>query len=127
MIGAPGCGKSMLAARMPTTLPPLTEAESLETTRIYSATGRLGDEPLLTRRPFRTPHHTISDAGMVSGTAALVQRRRRPTGQSDRSAAGLPLPAGPWADRGRGREQRRQEMEQGAARAASALIHGEQA
>lgn len=67
MIGSPGTGKSMLAARLPTILPPLTEAESLETTRIYSATGRLGDEPLLTRRPFRSPHHTISDAGMVGG------------------------------------------------------------
>jgi magnesium chelatase family protein len=67
MIGSPGTGKSMLAARLPTILPPLTEAESLETTRIYSATGRLGGEPLMTRRPFRTPHHTISDAGMVGG------------------------------------------------------------
>jgi magnesium chelatase family protein len=67
MIGSPGTGKSMLAARLPTILPPLSEAESLETTRIYSATGRLGDEPLMTRRPFRTPHHTISDAGMVGG------------------------------------------------------------
>ena len=68
MFGGPGTGKSMLAARLPTILPPLTEAESLETTRIYSATGRLpADEPLLTRRPFRTPHHTISDAGMVGG------------------------------------------------------------
>jgi magnesium chelatase family protein len=67
MIGSPGTGKSMLAARLPTILPPLSEVESLETTRIYSATGRLGDEPLLTRRPFRTPHHTISDAGMVGG------------------------------------------------------------
>jgi magnesium chelatase family protein len=58
----------MLAARLPTILPPLTEAESLETTRIYSATGRLhADEPLLTRRPFRTPHHTVSDAGMAGG------------------------------------------------------------
>src|SRR6516165_7338329 len=68
MIGSPGTGKSMLAQRLPTILPPLTSAESLETTRIYSATGRLAsDEPLLTRRPFRTPHHTISDAGMVGG------------------------------------------------------------
>lgn len=67
MIGSPGTGKSMLAQRLPTILPPLTEAESLETTRIYSATGRLGDQPLMTRRPFRTPHHTISDAGMVGG------------------------------------------------------------
>src|SRR5262249_2267435 len=57
-----------LAARLATILPPLTEAESLETTRIYSATGRLPyDEPVMTRRPFRTPHHTISDAGMVGG------------------------------------------------------------
>ncbi len=67
MIGSPGTGKSMLAQRLPTILPPLTEAESLETTRIYSATGRLGDTPLLTCRPFRTPHHTISEAGMVGG------------------------------------------------------------
>jgi magnesium chelatase family protein len=67
MIGSPGTGKSMLAQRLATILPPLSEVESLETTRIYSATGRLGDEPLMTRRPFRTPHHTISDAGMVGG------------------------------------------------------------
>jgi magnesium chelatase family protein len=67
MIGSPGTGKSMLAARLPTILPALSEAESLQTTRIYSATGRLDGEPLLTRRPFRTPHHTISDVGMVGG------------------------------------------------------------
>jgi magnesium chelatase family protein len=68
MIGSPGTGKSMLAARLPTILPPLTAVESLETTRIYSATGRLpADEPLMIRRPFRPPHHTISDAGMVGG------------------------------------------------------------
>src|SRR5438270_12665551 len=68
MIGSPGTGKSMLAQRLPTILPPLTPVESLETTRVYSATGRLSaDEPLLKRRPFRTPHHTISDAGMVGG------------------------------------------------------------
>src|SRR5256714_8596091 len=68
MIGSPGTGKSMLARRLPTILPPLTPAESLETTRIYSAMGRLGaNEPLLSTRPFRPPHHTISDAGMVGG------------------------------------------------------------
>src|SRR5438270_2690386 len=68
MIGSPGTGKSMLAQRLPTILPPLTPVESLETTRVYSATGRLSpDEPLMKRRPFRTPHHTISDAGMVGG------------------------------------------------------------
>jgi magnesium chelatase family protein len=68
MIGSPGTGKTMLARRLPTILPPLTPAESLSTTRIYSALGRLkADEPLLATRPFRTPHHTISDAGMVGG------------------------------------------------------------
>jgi magnesium chelatase family protein len=68
MIGSPGTGKSMLAQRLPTILPPLTPTESLETTRVYSAMGRLpAGEPLMQRRPFRTPHHTISDAGMVGG------------------------------------------------------------
>jgi magnesium chelatase family protein len=68
MIGSPGTGKTMLAQRLPTIMPPLTPPESLETTRIYSALGRLKpDEPLLAKRPFRTPHHTISDAGMVGG------------------------------------------------------------
>src|SRR5437899_3729814 len=68
MIGSPGTGKSMLARRLPTILPPLTPSESLETTRIYSAMGRLSpDEPLVRQRPFRSPHHTISDAGMVGG------------------------------------------------------------
>jgi magnesium chelatase family protein len=68
MIGSPGTGKSMLSSRLPTILPPLTPAESLETTRIYSAMGRLdNDEPLMIQRPFRSPHHTISDAGMVGG------------------------------------------------------------
>jgi magnesium chelatase family protein len=68
MIGSPGTGKTMLSRRLPTILPPLTPEESLETTRIYSALGRLKpDEPLLATRPFRDPHHTISDAGMVGG------------------------------------------------------------
>jgi magnesium chelatase family protein len=68
MIGSPGTGKTMLARRLPTIMPPLAPAESLETTRIYSALGRLPPgEPLMTIRPFRSPHHTISDAGMVGG------------------------------------------------------------
>jgi magnesium chelatase family protein len=68
MLGSPGSGKTMLARRLPTILPPLTPDESLETTRIYSAVGRLGPgESLLSTRPFRSPHHTISDAGMVGG------------------------------------------------------------
>jgi magnesium chelatase family protein len=68
MIGSPGTGKTMLTRRLPTILPPLTPSESLETTRIYSAMGRLAPgEALLATRPFRSPHHTISDAGMVGG------------------------------------------------------------
>lgn len=68
MIGPPGSGKTMLAKRMPTILPPLSASESIETTRIYSALGQLpAGQPLLARRPFRSPHHTISDAGLVGG------------------------------------------------------------
>src|SRR5581483_5435230 len=68
MIGSPGSGKTMLSRRLPTILPPLTPDESLETTRIYSALGRLeAGQSLLATRPFRSPHHTISDAGMVGG------------------------------------------------------------
>ncbi len=68
MIGPPGSGKTMLAKRVPTILPDLTPSESIETTRIYSVLGRLKPgEPLLAVRPFRPPHHTISDAGLVGG------------------------------------------------------------
>jgi magnesium chelatase family protein len=70
MIGPPGTGKTMLARRLPSILPPLTPDESLETTRIYSAIGRLDPgQALMTTRPFRSPHHTVSDAGMVGGGA----------------------------------------------------------
>jgi len=67
-LGPPGSGKTMLAKRMPTILPTLAAGESIETTRIYSAMGRLGPgQPLMAQRPFRAPHHTISDAGLVGG------------------------------------------------------------
>ncbi|MGD9646465.1 MAG: YifB family Mg chelatase-like AAA ATPase [Pirellulales bacterium] len=68
MLGPPGSGKTMLAKRMPTILPPLTPSESVETSRIYSALGLLpAGEPLLATRPYRSPHHTISDAGLCGG------------------------------------------------------------
>ncbi|MEZ6092798.1 MAG: YifB family Mg chelatase-like AAA ATPase [Pirellulaceae bacterium] len=68
MLGPPGSGKTMLSKRIPSVLPTLTPAESIETTRIYSALGRLKPgQPLMARRPFRSPHHTISEAGLVGG------------------------------------------------------------
>ena len=68
MVGPPGSGKTMLAKRIPTVLPQLAPNESIETTRIYSAVGRLkAGQPLMARRPFRSPHHTISEAGLVGG------------------------------------------------------------
>ncbi|MEI6526606.1 MAG: YifB family Mg chelatase-like AAA ATPase, partial [Planctomycetota bacterium] len=68
MIGPPGSGKTMLAKRLSTILPTLSPGESIETTRIYSALGRLqSGQPLMVQRPFRSPHHTISDAGLVGG------------------------------------------------------------
>ena len=67
MIGPPGSGKSMLAKRLCTILPMLSLDESLESTRIYSVTGQLDGQPLLTTRPFRAPHHTVSKAGLVGG------------------------------------------------------------
>lgn len=68
LIGAPGSGKSMLAKRLPSILPPLSLGESLETTKIHSVAGKLGKEGgLISRRPFRDPHHTISTTAMTGG------------------------------------------------------------
>jgi len=68
MIGPPGSGKTMLARRLPTILPPLTLAEALETTKIHSVAGLLGaGQSLIATRPYRSPHSTISDAGLIGG------------------------------------------------------------
>ena len=68
LIGPPGAGKTMLAKRLPTILPPLTLHEALETTKIHSVAGKLPENStLISRRPFRSPHHTISDVALVGG------------------------------------------------------------
>ena len=68
LIGPPGSGKTMLAKRVPSILPPLTLKEALETTKIHSVAGKIGTETsLMTVRPFRSPHHTISDVALVGG------------------------------------------------------------
>ena len=68
MIGPPGAGKTMLAKRLPSILPPLSLHEALETTKIHSVAGKLGAQAsLVSRRPYRAPHHTISDAALVGG------------------------------------------------------------
>ncbi len=68
MLGPPGGGKTMIARRVPSVMPELTSDESIETTRIYSAMGLMpAEQPLLATRPFRSPHHTISEAGLVGG------------------------------------------------------------
>lgn len=67
LIGPPGSGKTMLAKRLPTILPPMTLREALETTKIHSVMGKIKESGLMNQRPFRNPHHTISDVALVGG------------------------------------------------------------
>ena len=70
LVGPPGCGKTMLAQRLPSILPPMSPNEALDVTKIYSVAGLLGPNPVLvTERPFRAPHHTISEVALVGGGA----------------------------------------------------------
>ena len=73
LIGPPGSGKSMMAKRLPSILPPLSLAESLETTQIHSVAGKLGKNvSLISQRPFRSPHHTLSQIAMTGGTTKAM-------------------------------------------------------
>ena len=73
LVGSPGCGKSMMAKRLPSILPPLSLGESLETTQIHSVAGKLKkDTSLISQRPFRAPHHTISDVALVGGGTTFM-------------------------------------------------------
>lgn len=68
IVGPPGAGKTMLARRMPTILPPLSEPESLEVSALYSISGKLNrGRPLVSERPFLSPHHTISPQALAGG------------------------------------------------------------
>lgn len=72
LVGSPGCGKSMMAKRLPSILPPLSLAESLETTQIHSVAGKLQrNDTLISTRPFRSPHHTISDVALIGGGVSM--------------------------------------------------------
>jgi hypothetical protein len=76
LIGPPGSGKTMLARRLPTILPPISFDEAIETTKIHSVAGLLsGKDGLIGTRPFRAPHHTISNAGLIGGVRCLVPAR----------------------------------------------------
>jgi magnesium chelatase family protein len=69
MIGPPGSGKTMIARRIPTVLPAMSKEEAIETTKIFSVAGRLKSDGLMTERPFRAPHHTVSNAALIGGGA----------------------------------------------------------
>lgn len=73
MRGSPGCGKTMIARRLPGILPTMSKQESLDVTRIHSVAGLVGGDGLVAERPFRTPHHNVSTAGLVGGGSGLAR------------------------------------------------------
>lgn len=96
LIGPPGAGKTMLAKRLPTILPPLTLQEALETTKIHSVAGKMPEHAMLvSRRPFRAPHHTISDVALVGGGGSRSRARYRCPTTGSCSSTSCPSSRGP--------------------------------
>jgi magnesium chelatase family protein len=88
LVGPPGCGKTILARRVPSILPSMTTTEALDVTKVYSIAGMLGERPrVVSTRPFRAPHHTASRVSLVGGAGAgkpavKVTSRRKNTASS---------------------------------------------
>ena len=95
MIGTPGSGKTMLAKRMPGLLPPLSREEALEVTRIHSAAGRLVGGGLIKTPPYRSPHSTISDAGLIGGGCHFQKLLRHFRNKCDRFFPGSSVEGAP--------------------------------